>query len=72
MAHSHDHPKSHDHDHGGHDLHDHGGPGHVHAIANFGKAFALGMGLNAAFVVLEAACYAALTRRGGDDVMRPI
>ena len=33
--------------------HDHVGLGHVHAPASFGKAFAIGMGLNAAFVVLE-------------------
>ena len=58
MAHSHDHHEGHDHSHarhgdGGHDHHDHGGLGHVHAPASFGKAFAVGMGLNAAFVVLE-------------------
>ena len=57
MAHSHDHHDGHDHDHGGHDHakhdHDHGGLGHVHAPASFGKAFAVGIGLNAAFVVLE-------------------
>ena len=46
MAHSHDH-------HAGHD-HDHGGLGHVHAPTRFGKAFAIGMALNAAFVVVEA------------------
>ena len=39
---SHDHP--HDHRHGG----------HVHAPANFGRAFAIGIGLNAAFVLVEA------------------
>jgi cobalt-zinc-cadmium efflux system protein len=37
------------HDHG----HKHGGLGHVHAPANFGKAFALGVALNAAFVIIE-------------------
>src|ERR1700712_2617097 len=39
---SHDHP------------HDHGHAGHVHAPANFGRAFAIGIGLNAAFVLVEA------------------
>ncbi len=38
---------AHDHDHG-HDSH-----GHGHAPASFGKAFAIGIALNAAFVVLE-------------------
>jgi cobalt-zinc-cadmium efflux system protein len=50
-------PMAQDHnDHGGHD-HDHGhdhGHGHVHAPASFGKAFAVGIGLNAAFVLVEA------------------
>jgi cobalt-zinc-cadmium efflux system protein len=47
---------SHDHDAHGHDGHDHGhdhGGGHVHAPANFGKAFAIGIALNAGFVLLE-------------------
>ncbi len=55
----------HDHDHAGHDHsgHDHAGHGHhghshglghSHAPANFGRAFAIGIGLNAAFVVAEA------------------
>src|ERR1700733_1271682 len=51
MSHTHDddddHKHDHDHDHG------HGGLGHVHAPANFGKAFAVGMSLNATFVVVE-------------------
>ena len=52
MAHHHD--QDHDHSHGGHaHSHAHGGLGHVHAPANFGKAFAIGVALNAAFVVLE-------------------
>lgn len=51
MAHSHDHHEGHN--RGGHAHHDHGGPGHVHAPANFGNAFAIGVALNAAFVVLE-------------------
>ena len=57
--HDHDHD-GHDHqghDNGGHDHHGHGhahGLGHSHAPANFGRAFAIGIGLNAAFVVAEA------------------
>ena len=40
------------HSHGGHS---HGGAGgHVHAPKNFGPAFAIGIGLNTAFVVIEA------------------
>lgn len=46
--HAHDHKNHHDHDHG----HSHG-LGHVHAPANFGRAFAIGVALNAGFVVLE-------------------
>jgi cobalt-zinc-cadmium efflux system protein len=37
-----------------HHHHDHGHAGHVHAPANFGRAFAIGIGLNAAFVLVEA------------------
>jgi cobalt-zinc-cadmium efflux system protein len=49
MAHSH---SAHsDDDHGGHA---HGPGGHVHASANFGAAFAIGIGLNSAFVIVEA------------------
>jgi cobalt-zinc-cadmium efflux system protein len=48
MAHAADHHDGHDHDHAGHD---HGG--HVNAPASFGKAFAIGIALNAGFVVLE-------------------
>jgi cobalt-zinc-cadmium efflux system protein len=47
---SHDHPH-HDHDHGEHG-HSHGA-GHVHAPASFGKAFAIGVALNAGFVIVE-------------------
>ncbi len=47
MAHDHQHEES------GHAGHDHGALGHVHAPANFGKAFAIGVALNAGFVVLE-------------------
>lgn len=39
----------HDHAHG----HHHHGPGHSHAPASFGRAFALGIALNTAFVVVE-------------------
>ena len=53
MAHTHDHHESHDHDHGGHGHHHNGGHGHVHAPADFGKAFAIGIALNAGFVILE-------------------
>jgi cobalt-zinc-cadmium efflux system protein len=60
--HGHDH---HDHDHAGHGHdrgrspdhrhgHSHGGGGHVHAPATFGRAFAIGIALNTAFVVVEA------------------
>ncbi len=51
---SHDHgPQDHhgrDHDHDDH----HSGHGHDHAPASFGRAFAIGIALNAGFVVLEA------------------
>jgi cobalt-zinc-cadmium efflux system protein len=61
--HNHDH---HDHDHHDHDHHGHGhahdhahhhshgiGGHHHHAPANMGRAFAIGVGLNSAFVVAE-------------------
>jgi cobalt-zinc-cadmium efflux system protein len=48
MSHDHDH---HDHDHGEHG-HSHGA-GHVHAPASFGRAFAIGVALNAGFVIVE-------------------
>ena len=41
---------SHHHDHGEH----HGGGGHLHAPQSFGRAFAVGIGLNVAFVLVEA------------------
>ena len=48
---SHDHGgHAHDHDHA---THDHGHT-HAHAPASFGKAFAIGIALNLAFVVIEA------------------
>ena len=43
----------HDHVHDDHD-HPHAGHNHVHAPANFNKAFAIGVALNTAFVVIEA------------------
>ena len=53
---------THDHDHHGHTrAHDHSedghshGAGHVHAPASFGKAFAIGVALNAGFVMIEVA-----------------
>lgn len=51
MSHTHDHGE---HSHSDHGHHDHGSLGHVHAPANFGKAFAIGIALNVAFVVIEA------------------
>lgn len=49
MAHAHSH--SHGHDHGSHA---HGGHAHGHhAPANFDRAFAIGVGLNVAFVITE-------------------
>jgi cobalt-zinc-cadmium efflux system protein len=45
---------THDHHHGAHDHSHHGGHGHVHAPASFGRAFAIGIALNAAFVAVEA------------------
>lgn len=48
---THDHDVSHDHGSGGHD---HGHGGHGHAPANFDRAFAIGVGLNVAFVAIEA------------------
>ncbi|MBX3482765.1 cation diffusion facilitator family transporter [Phenylobacterium sp.] len=63
MAHQHDHGHAHDdHDHGAHDHggHDHGhgrhghGHHHHHAPADMGRAFAIGVILNTAFVAAEA------------------
>lgn len=57
-GHDHDGEHVHDGDHrhaaGDDHHHDHGGAGHVHAPANFGKAFAIGITLNTALVVAEA------------------
>jgi cobalt-zinc-cadmium efflux system protein len=49
--HDHDHSHGHGHGHG----HSHGQGGHSHAPVDFGRAFALGAGLNIAFVAVEAA-----------------
>ena len=48
----HDHDHDHGHAHAGHD-HDHGHHGHSHAPKDFGSAFAIGVLLNAGFVVAE-------------------
>jgi cobalt-zinc-cadmium efflux system protein len=53
----HDHsPAGHSHDHGHGDDGRGGAHGHSHAPSRFGTAFAIGIGLNAAFVVVEAIC----------------
>lgn len=56
MSSSHAHHDHHDHEgdepHGHDHAHDH--HGHTHAPANFDRAFAIGIGLNAAFVAIEA------------------
>ncbi len=61
MAHDHSGHQHDHHDHGGHDHghdhghgHSHGGHGHSHAPKDFGRAFAVGIVLNTAFVLLEA------------------
>jgi cobalt-zinc-cadmium efflux system protein len=48
-THEHGHDHAHDHSHG----HAHGAGAHVHAPANFDRAFAVGVGLNVAFVIIE-------------------
>ena len=48
MAHPHD-----DYAHEDHVGHTHGPGSHVHAPANFGTAFAIGIALNSAFVIIE-------------------
>jgi cobalt-zinc-cadmium efflux system protein len=55
----HHHGHDHDHDHGAHAHggshgHSHGPGGHSHAPKDFGRAFAIGVGLNFAFVLVEA------------------
>jgi cobalt-zinc-cadmium efflux system protein len=53
--HHHRHDDDHHHAHHGHDHGAHGHAGHSHTPANFGRAFAIGIALNAAFVLIEAA-----------------
>lgn len=55
--HDHHHGPGHDHDHDDGHGHAHGasGVGHSHAPKDFGRAFAIGAGLNMAFVIAEAA-----------------
>ncbi|MDO9338257.1 MAG: cation diffusion facilitator family transporter [Caulobacter sp.] len=53
MSHDRSH-HNHDHHHGGHKDHHHGPGGHSHAPKDFGRAFAIGAGLNIAFVIAEA------------------
>lgn len=55
-GHHHDDHAGHDHaghGHGGDDHGGHGGHGHHHAPASFGRAFAIGIALNVAFVLIE-------------------
>jgi cobalt-zinc-cadmium efflux system protein len=59
MSHTHEHHDHAGHDHGPADAHDHGhahshGHGHSHAPASFGRAFAIGITLNIAYVAAEA------------------
>ena len=51
----HDHGGHHhdDHDHHDHDHHDHSHHGHSHAPKDFGLSFAVGVGLNTGFVLIE-------------------
>jgi len=53
QAHGHAHGHGHGHDHGHNHGHHHG-HAHSHAPASFDRAFALGIGLNTAFVAVEA------------------
>lgn len=56
--HDHGHSHGHDHDHGHSHRHKHGhghGHAHDHAPADFGRAFAIGLTLNIAFVIIEVA-----------------
>lgn len=53
--HDHNHGHEHEHEHGhDHHGHSHGLGGHSHAPASFGRAFVIGIGLNATYVVIEA------------------
>jgi len=52
---THDHASHHHHDHGAHGHGaGHGGHAHSHAPATFGRAFAVGIALNTAYVIAEA------------------
>ena len=53
MSADHDHHHDHGHDHHHHNR-GHGGGGHHHAPSSFGRAFAIGIALNAAYVIGEA------------------
>lgn len=53
---THSHHAAHDHRDHQHHGHAHGHGGHVHAPANFGTAFAVGIALNTIFIVIEAIC----------------
>lgn len=53
-GHHHGHHHGHDHGHGHAHGHGHGGQGHSHAPKSFDRAFAIGIGLNIAFVAIEA------------------
>src|SRR5262245_32038115 len=46
-------PARHDHAHDGQDHRGRHEPGHVHAPASFGRAFAVGIGLNLTFIAVE-------------------
>ena len=52
--HHHDHEHEHGHEHGHPHGHGHHGHAHHHAPASFGRAFAIGIVLNSAFVAVEA------------------
>ena len=53
-GHAHSHSVEHAHDHAHAHGHSHGHAGHCHAPADFGRAFAIGIVLNTAFVIVEA------------------
>jgi cobalt-zinc-cadmium efflux system protein len=53
-SHPHGHPHDHDHEHGHDHSHGLGGHSHAHLPETFGRAFAIGIALNAAYVLVEA------------------
>ncbi|RGP39928.1 Metal tolerance protein [Altererythrobacter insulae] len=53
-GHAHSHSTDHAHEHAHAHSHSHGHAGHCHAPADFGRAFAIGIVLNTAFVIVEA------------------